>query len=71
MGRKRRNEPFSCYDCRPHLKYRQAEWQETHGLDCGPYERCFEEWWECSFCGQIYTAEDLERLCKRNADTNP
>ena len=46
--------------CFEHLRYRQSEWTETHGLDCGPYEHCFQEWWECAECGEIFTAQELE-----------
>jgi hypothetical protein len=48
------------HDCVEHLSYRHGEWIETHGLDCGPYERWFEEWWECQVCGEKFTAEELK-----------
>lgn len=40
------------HDCRAHIRHRYERWVETHGLDCGPYETCTEEWWECSICGE-------------------
>lgn len=46
-----------------HLIHREHEWSETHGLDCGPYERCYQEWWECSVCGEPFTDEEAEALC--------
>ena len=35
---------------------------ETHGLDCGPYEHCFQEWWECAVCGDQFTERELARM---------
>jgi hypothetical protein len=46
--------------CLGNLVYRQAESVEMHGLDCGPFERWWQEWWECSICGERFTAEELE-----------
>jgi hypothetical protein len=40
------------HDCREHMRHRIESYVETHGLDCGPYERWTEEWWECSICGE-------------------
>lgn len=48
------------HDCREHLVYRSHEWEERHGLDCGPYEHCFEEWWQCAICGEKYTEKELK-----------
>jgi hypothetical protein len=48
------------HDCLEHLAYRQHESVETHGLDCGPFERWWDEWWECCVCGEIFTARELE-----------
>jgi hypothetical protein len=48
------------HDCREHLVYRAYEWVETHGLDCGPFERCRQEWWECAVCGEQFTGSELE-----------
>ena len=45
------------HDCLDHLLYREHEWVETHGLDCGPYEHCWQEWWECAICGENETRE--------------
>lgn len=49
------------HDCLEHLQYRQAEWVETHGLDWGPFEHWWEEWWECCVCGEKFTAEELDK----------
>ena len=46
------------HDCREHMKHRAEDHTETHGLDCGPYERWHEEWYECSICGAH--EEDLD-----------
>lgn len=46
--------------CLGNLVYRQAEWVETHGFECGPYERWWEEWWECRVCGEKFTASELK-----------
>lgn len=48
--------------CLEHLVYRQHEWVETHGLDCGPYERGWEEWWECVICGEKFTGKELDAM---------
>jgi len=50
------------HDCLDHLCYREHEWLETHGLDCGPYEHCFQEWWECAVCGDQFTERELARM---------
>ena len=44
------------------LVLKQATTVETHGLDCGPYERVHEEWWECPACEARLTEEDLRAL---------
>ena len=50
------------HDCREHLEYRHHEWVETHGLDCGPYERGRDQWWECAVCGDKFTEQELEEI---------
>lgn len=50
------------HDCLEYLTYRRHEWQETHGLDVGPFEHCWQEWWQCTVCGDKFTAEELEDL---------
>jgi hypothetical protein len=42
------------------FRYGTTECVETHGLDCGPYERWTEEWWKCSKCGDKIDGSDLE-----------
>lgn len=49
--------------CEGRLRYRSTEAVETHGLDCGPFERWTDEWWECSSCGERFTGDELDRLC--------
>lgn len=41
---------------------RQADSVETHGLDCGPFERFPEEWWKCPECRMQFTAQELGDL---------
>jgi len=53
------------HDCLEHLEYRHHEWVETHGLDAGPYERCFEEWWACRICGERFTEREVDELMAR------
>jgi hypothetical protein len=53
------------HDCLDHLRHREHDWVETHGLECGPYEQCHQEWFECSECGDIFTPEDLTRIYKK------
>jgi hypothetical protein len=52
------------HDCLDHLDYRSHEWIETHGLDWGPYEHCFEEWWQCAVCDEQFTERELAQLSK-------
>ena len=42
------------------LSFREANSVETHGLECGPFERFHDEWWECPGCGEQFTAEELD-----------
>ena len=48
-----------CPDCGSPLgEFRVAESVETHGLDCGAYERFYEEFVICSDCdGRFDTAD--------------
>jgi uncharacterized CHY-type Zn-finger protein len=50
------------HDCREHLVYHEHEWVETHGLDCGPFERCYQRWWVCGICQQEFTEAELDTL---------
>jgi hypothetical protein len=50
------------HDCLEYLEFREAYQCETHGLDCGPYERWWDQWWECAVCGETYTDKDLESM---------
>ena len=42
-----------CPNCGKDATFREhsASCVETHGLDCGPYERWTETWLTCSKCG--------------------
>jgi hypothetical protein len=52
------------HECLDHLDYRSYEWTETHGLEAGPFEHCFEEWWQCTVCGEKFTENELTYLRK-------
>ena len=41
---------------------REHEGVEAHGLDCGPFERFRDRWWECPACRMRFTAEELGEL---------
>jgi hypothetical protein len=48
-----------CPDCgSPISEFRIAESVETHGLDCGPYERFYDEFVICSACGGRFDPAD-------------
>ena len=41
---------FVCLEC-GNIFETPKHWEETHGLDCGPYEK----WSGCNICGGAYT----------------
>ena len=41
------------------MRFREADSIETHGLECGPYERWHDEWYECPACGACFTEAEL------------
>ena len=49
-------------DCLEHLKLHEKDYVETHGLDCGPYERWTDTWFECAVCGEKYTKGELNAI---------
>jgi hypothetical protein len=50
-----------CPDCgSPFGEFRVAESVETHGLDCGPYERFYEEFVICPACGGRFDPADWD-----------
>ena len=50
-----------CPDCgSPSGEFRVAESVETHGLDCGPYERFHEEFVICSDCDGRFDRADWD-----------
>jgi hypothetical protein len=54
---------MTCPDCgKAELRFRECDSVETHGLDCGPYERFYDEWWECPECDAVFTDRELEAL---------
>lgn len=59
------------HDCLEFLQYREHEWYETHGLECGPYERCFQEWWRCAVCGAEFTDRELKELAEEREAREP
>lgn len=52
------------HSCVEHARFKQADWVETHGLDCGPFERGTDEWWECSVCHDRFTKSELDKLAE-------
>ena len=44
------------------MVHRESDSVETHGLDCGPFERFHDEWWECPECRMRFTAQELGEL---------
>ena len=54
--------PGETHDCLSRLVWREAEWTETHGLDCGPYEHGVDAWWECAICHDVFTEREAGRL---------
>ncbi len=53
------------HSCVEHAQFKQADWVETHGLDCGPYERGTDEWWECSICHEKFTQSELDKIAEQ------
>ena len=64
---------YKCLEC-GHIfeDGEQAEWEETHGLDCPPYEKrsgcpmCkggYEETEKCRICGGEFLSDELEADC--------
>ena len=52
---------MACPDCGSSLgEYRIASSVETHGLDCGPYERFEQEYIVCRECGERCDVGDWE-----------
>lgn len=51
-----------CPNCKGQLVAKSHESVETHGLDCGPYERVHQCWWECSVCGERFDEEELQAM---------
>ena len=41
------------------LRFRSADYAESHGLECGPYERFHDEWYECPACGAWFDPDEL------------
>ena len=41
---------------------------DTHGLDCGPFERWTEEWLVCGNCGARTDDSELEAMSEYEAD---
>ena len=53
---------MACPDCGSSLgEYRIASSVETHGLNCGPYERFEQEYIVCRECGETCDLSDWER----------
>jgi hypothetical protein len=52
------------HDCLDNLEYHEYDSIEAHGLDCGPFERFHDEWWECAICGERFTERNLMAIQK-------
>lgn len=53
-------KPADC-ECPFHrLQHHERDCVETHGFDCGPYERWTEHWWTCMDCGEEWDESDLK-----------
>jgi uncharacterized protein with PIN domain len=44
------------------MQFREADSIETHGLECGPYERWHDEWYECPECRAVFTENELAEV---------
>lgn len=57
-----------CPNCGKHTTFTDHEEDcvETHGLDCGPYERWTERWMTCDLCGARTDDKEVEQ-CNRRA----
>ena len=44
----------------PNVTYSEADCVETHGLECGPYERWKECRYECRDCGEYWTPKEFD-----------
>ena len=50
-----------CPECgEAELQFKEHDSIQTHGLECGPYERFHDEWWECPECRAWFTATELK-----------
>ncbi len=45
----------------------EADHVETHGLDCGPYERWHEEWITCDACGDETDWKEVAAMAPKEA----
>jgi hypothetical protein len=62
MSHPNQQSEVDAHDCMEHLRHRAHVWVETHGLDCPPYEHCYQEWWCCKICGEKFDEADLKRM---------
>ena len=53
--------PLNCPECGQvvSVRYHQADSYETHGLESGPFEHFYDEWYECPLCGARFSERDL------------
>jgi len=60
----------ACPACGKHgvsFESRSCQSTETHGLDCGPFETFFDEWYVCSDCGAALSKEEVQDAQKEAA----
>jgi hypothetical protein len=44
------------------MRVRESDSVETHGLDSGPFEHFYDEWWECPLCFARFTDRELTEV---------
>src|SRR5258707_452586 len=60
---------MACPDCGSSIgEFRIASSVETHGLDCGPYERFEQEYVVCQECGERCDIRNWERSPELSTD---
>ncbi len=60
---------MACPDCGSSFgEFRIASSVETHGLDCGPYERFEEEYIVCRECGGKFDISDWDSVLELSSE---
>ena len=55
---------LKCPECGRLVKMllRESDNVEMHGLDSGPFEHFYDEWWECPLCFARFTDRELTEV---------